>query len=346
MLLALLSLSAFAGYGDVTTDGYPSWGERDVHMWTNTVRVDPHAFFGPEATVVRGCDIDDFVGDEATPKAPLYYDYDLNDAGRFHSQDMYDNDWFDHDSSDGTSFGDRVARFYTESGYIGENIAVGYANAESAVLDGWMCSAGHRANIMNGDYNELGVGVVRLYYTQDFSAGTVSTTSPIAMGSHLPEIPLGPVEFLVDFQGFEPDTIDVIVDGYPMPALLTYGVAHQGVYTAAMTNLGELDCYEYYFRWTKDEERGTFPESGSYLYGTQCDSEFMWRDGQFTPEDERPPTEFENDARILQNQAQDDLDDSDVDVVGCACSVYGQQQVQGWGMFGLLSVLIGWRRRR
>ena len=99
MFVWLFSVSAFAGYGDVTTDGYPSWAERDVHLWTNVVRVDPDAFFGPEAPETRGCDIDDFVGDEDIPKAPLYYDYDLNDAGRFHSQDMYDNNWFNHDKS-------------------------------------------------------------------------------------------------------------------------------------------------------------------------------------------------------------------------------------------------------
>ena len=216
MLLWLLPLSAVAGYGDVTADGYPSWGERDVHMWTNAVRVDPHAFFGDESTVARPCDIDNFVGDEDIPKAPLYYESDLNESGRFHSQDMYDNDFFDHNSYDGTSFAERVARFYLESGFVGENIALGYPDAEAAVLDGWMCSAGHRANIMNGDYNELGVGVVTLYYTQNFGAGQLDTESPIAMGSHLPQIPLGQVEFMADFQGFEPDSFDVIVDGYPL----------------------------------------------------------------------------------------------------------------------------------
>ena len=45
-------------------------------------------------------------------------------------------------------------------------------------------------------------------------------------------------------------------------------------------------------------------------------------------------------------QAQDDLDDSDVDVVGCACSIYSPQPARSWGMFALLGVLIGWRRRR
>ena len=74
MLLWLFSIPALAGYGDVSAEGYPSWVERDVHLWTNIVRLDPEAFFGPESMVARACDIDDFVGDEGTPKAPLFYD--------------------------------------------------------------------------------------------------------------------------------------------------------------------------------------------------------------------------------------------------------------------------------
>jgi len=345
MLMWLLSLSAMAGYGDVTPDGYPSWAERDVHVWTNAVRVDPNAFFGPEAPEPHGCDIDDFVGDEDIPKAPLYYDFDLNDAGRFHSQDMYDNNWFDHNSSDGTSFGARVARFYAESGYIGENIATGYPNAESVVFDGWMCSPGHRANIMNGNYNELGVGVVTMYYTQDFAAGTIQTASPIAMGSHAPEIPLGPVEFFVDFQGYEPDRLDVVVDSHSTPLSVTYGVAHQGVYSTEMTTLGELDCHEYYFRWARGEETGRYPEEGSYLYGTECYSDIMWRDGQATPTDEQTQELSDSNAEALQSQAQEDLNDSDVDVVGCGCSTSAPTFERSWGIFLLLGVLTGWRRR-
>nr|ADI17217.1 uncharacterized protein with scp/pr1 domains [uncultured delta proteobacterium HF0070_10I02] len=347
MLLWVLSFPAVAGYGDVTVDGYPSWAERDVHLWTNVVRVDPSAFFGPGAPDSRPCDLDDFVGDESVPKAPLFYEYHLNDSGRFHSQDMYDNDWFNHSSSDGTSFGERVARFYQESGYIGENIANGYANGESVVFDGWMCSAGHRANIMNGDYNEMGVGVVSLYYTQNFAEGTLATDGPIAMANHLPEIPTGPVEIFADFQGFEPDSFDAIVDGKPIPLSLTYGVAHQGVYSTEMTATGELDCHEYYFRWTKGDRRGTYPEDGSYMFGTECYSDIMWRDGQVTPNDEQSErlNGTGNEAEALQFQAQDDLDEADVDIVGCGCATTTRTATQNWGIFLLLGVLTGWRRR-
>lgn len=98
----------------------------------------------------------------------------LTAAALGHSQDMADNDYFDHTSQDGRTPWDRAEA----AGYhnaIGENIAMGYTTAES-VIDGWMNSEGHRANILNCDAAEIGIGVARsgdgpLYWTQMFGAG-------------------------------------------------------------------------------------------------------------------------------------------------------------------------------
>jgi uncharacterized protein YkwD len=56
----------------------------------------------------------------------------------------------------------------------GENIAFGYTTAQ-AVMQGWMSSSGHRANILNPNFAEIGVGVVanaagQLFWTQEFAA--------------------------------------------------------------------------------------------------------------------------------------------------------------------------------
>jgi uncharacterized protein YkwD len=64
----------------------------------------------------------------------------------------------------------------------GENIAYGYATAQ-AVVNGWLGSAGHRANIENGSFKTTGVGVAtnssgRLYWTQNFGNDTAGTTPP------------------------------------------------------------------------------------------------------------------------------------------------------------------------
>lgn len=57
-------------------------------------------------------------------------------------------------------------------GYAGENIALGYSSPQS-VMDGWMNSPGHRANILSSNFGRIGVGVYeyngRIYWTQNFS---------------------------------------------------------------------------------------------------------------------------------------------------------------------------------
>jgi hypothetical protein len=273
---------AFAGYGDVDDAGLPSWSERELHLWTNAARVEPEAF---EADYnAGGCSTDDFSADELTPKAPVYWDHGLNDAARFHSQDMSDNNHFAHESSDGTSFGDRLARFY-DSGWIGENIAAGYGDNYAAVFNGWMCStSGHRANIMSGDWNELGTGVVGTYYTQDFGAGTVDSEGAVAMGVHSPGSATDGATFRADWQdGAAPATFEVIVDGAATPLALEYGAPEQGVYVAEVEPEAS-DCHAYFFRWkTEGGAEGVFPETGSYVYGIDCPESIGWREGQDSP---------------------------------------------------------------
>jgi uncharacterized protein YkwD len=89
---------------------------------------------------------------------PLRLDAALREAAQAHSQDMADNDYFSHTGSDGSSPWDRAA----EAGYSdpsGENIAAGYQTPED-VMAAWMASAGHRANILNCDSREMGLGYV------------------------------------------------------------------------------------------------------------------------------------------------------------------------------------------
>lgn len=82
----------------------------------------------------------------------------LHSAALKHSQDMANRDYFDHTNPDGDGPGERItAAGYRWSTY-GENIAAGQKDA-AAVMDGWMNSPGHRANIVNCAFKELGVGV-------------------------------------------------------------------------------------------------------------------------------------------------------------------------------------------
>jgi uncharacterized protein YkwD len=102
--------------------------------------------------------------------APLRFDARLRTAARRHSTDMGLNDYFSHTSQDGDTFADRIeAAGYPHPG--AENIARGY-QTPAEVMDGWMNSPGHRANILNCGLRTIGVGayygVGGPWWTQDF----------------------------------------------------------------------------------------------------------------------------------------------------------------------------------
>ena len=110
---------------------------------------------------------------------PLTMNADLSYSARVHTDWMAGVDTLTHDSPGGP-LGDDMAARITAAGYnwitIGENVAAGYATAQS-VVDGWMTSDGHCANIMNGNFEELGVGYVYdssstygYWWTQNFGA--------------------------------------------------------------------------------------------------------------------------------------------------------------------------------
>jgi uncharacterized protein YkwD len=81
----------------------------------------------------------------------------LTRAAQIHADDMAANDYFAHSSQDGRAPWDRARQQGFTGRGIGENIARGYATPR-AVVDGWMGSSGHRANIENCAYRSIGVG--------------------------------------------------------------------------------------------------------------------------------------------------------------------------------------------
>ena len=99
----------------------------------------------------------------------LTYDWELARVARYKSQDMKDNKYFSHTSPVyGTPF-QMIKNFGISYRSAGENIAKGYATPQ-AVVNGWMNSSGHRANILNANYTHIGVGYVSggNYWTQMF----------------------------------------------------------------------------------------------------------------------------------------------------------------------------------
>ncbi|AYN42807.1 sigma-70 family RNA polymerase sigma factor [Streptomyces dangxiongensis] len=104
---------------------------------------------------------------------PVTEDAQLDKAAQGHSDDMAARGFFDHTNPDGAGPGERItAAGYRWSTY-GENIAQGQQTPQ-AVMDSWMHSPGHRANILNCSFKNLGVGVHNgsggPWWTQDFGA--------------------------------------------------------------------------------------------------------------------------------------------------------------------------------
>ncbi|MCR6110182.1 LysM peptidoglycan-binding domain-containing protein [Bacillus sp. A301a_S52] len=97
---------------------------------------------------------------------------DVSEVARVKSEDMRDDDYFSHTSPTYGSPFDMLRSFDISYRSAGENIAAGQATPEQ-VVNSWMNSPGHRANILNSDFTHIGVGYAeggsyRHYWTQMF----------------------------------------------------------------------------------------------------------------------------------------------------------------------------------
>jgi hypothetical protein len=94
---------------------------------------------------------------------PLMRNEDLDRAARLKAENMAKESYFAHYSPNGVS----PWHWFDEVGYnylhAGENLAVHFTDSD-AVVDAWMDSPTHRANIMNGEYEEIGVGSAKGIY--------------------------------------------------------------------------------------------------------------------------------------------------------------------------------------
>ncbi|MGH1256514.1 MULTISPECIES: CAP domain-containing protein [Bacillus] len=99
----------------------------------------------------------------------LKIDTELSKVARVKSEDMQKNNYFDHNSPTYGSPFDMMKKFGISYTSAGENIAQGQRTPEE-VVQAWMNSAGHRANILNNGFTHIGVGYVESgnYWTQQF----------------------------------------------------------------------------------------------------------------------------------------------------------------------------------
>lgn len=112
--------------------------------------------------------------------SPLESKGRLNEAAQNHSKNMAQKDFYSHTGQDDSSCSDRIDKTGYKAETSGENIAAGQFTPKQVVED-WMDSSGHRSNILNPDYEDIGVGYYfrkndpgyyryHSYWTQNFAA--------------------------------------------------------------------------------------------------------------------------------------------------------------------------------
>ena len=115
-------------------------------------------------------------GQSFAAAAPLAWNATLGSVAQDHSRDMANNNYLDHKDRDGRTPGDRAELSGYSGQLVGENIAAGQ-DTVGKVVDGWLASPGHCANLMNPQYQELGAAYATdpksnagIYWTAMFGA--------------------------------------------------------------------------------------------------------------------------------------------------------------------------------
>jgi uncharacterized protein YkwD len=119
---------------------------------------------------------------------PLQTNAELSYAADKYAQKMSENNFFSHTGQDGSQPWDRAKAVGYEAQTMGENIAAGQ-KTPGEVVQAWMNSPGHRANILKSEYKDLGVGFEKNYWVQDFGSGDKNPASYISGSESNTQIP-------------------------------------------------------------------------------------------------------------------------------------------------------------
>ncbi len=255
-----------AGYGDLQS-GLPTRLERETLTFTNAVRLAPQAFrdmYIPTALTILQPAHYPAVG-------PVWYNHNLNTASHIHSVDMAENCGMKHESCDNTPWSTRVKSYYTSGTSIAENVATGKSTGIATVIQ-WLrdddsngqpaadksSNDGHRINIMNGAYREMGNGYAysesRKWYhfwTQDFGSAP-GNGYKIPAGTHfIPPNSSTKLDFAAiyyDKTGQAPLKAIIVIDDTENSMTLSLGTASAGTYLYSRPKDNNAHCY--YFKFT------------------------------------------------------------------------------------------------
>jgi uncharacterized protein YkwD len=100
--------------------------------------------------------------------APLTLTPAITAVAQAYAVKMKTEGFFSHTSPDGTTMSSRLKAGGVSYGYAGENIAQGQSGP-TTVMNAWMNSSGHKANILNTHYKKIGIGAYQKTWVQDFT---------------------------------------------------------------------------------------------------------------------------------------------------------------------------------
>ncbi len=164
-------------------------------------------------------------------------------------QDMFFYQYFDHVSPTGLGAGDLAKRTGYDYIIIGENLALGNFADDEALVDAWMESPGHRANILDKRYTEIGVAVRQGLYegkltwiaVQEFGRPTSECTQPAQTIQQAIDAERRIIDQKEKLLTEEKNTIDTWEGGYTLEyagAVEAYN-EHVREYNALVTSLKE-----------------------------------------------------------------------------------------------------------
>lgn len=121
----------------------------------------------------------------------LRFSYQLGQAAQGYAEDLATQNFFSHTGKDGSTLRSRIDATGYDYASAGENLAAGQTAAIS-VFQGWMASDGHRANILQKDFTEVGFGLFDttgssdygLYWVQNFGKPQNGSSQP---GIYIPD---------------------------------------------------------------------------------------------------------------------------------------------------------------
>jgi uncharacterized protein (TIGR03382 family) len=336
----LLPLLAGAADPDLAPPPFPA--ERALHLWSLAARFEPDGF--PEDLARGGCAVDELPEGARAPVGPVSWQGDLAEAARVHSADRAEAGSLSHDSTDGTSMVDRIQAYYGSDKPFAENLARGYPAARQVVLEGWMCSPGHRDALLDPRWDAIGTGEVDLTWTAVFGRGDVAVQAvPVAVHAWEPEALEAVLRVAVAHpDGLPPEDVRAVVDGVDEAMPLTIGEPEAGIHTLTVPADGR--CTPWFVEVAFADEVVRYPARGSLVWG-DCDLDAPgWVDMQLEPGEGPFDPDWTPDPEAPDGAEPPAEEEVDVVPWSHLCATVGPATTAGPVL--LFMALLGLRRRR